>query len=52
MHLQPFYSKYDFIGDRISDNLFYRGICLPSDSKLKDEDISFVSKKIISFFKM
>lgn len=34
MHLQPFFGKYDFIGNRVSDDLFNRGMCLPSDSKM------------------
>jgi dTDP-4-amino-4,6-dideoxygalactose transaminase len=38
MHLQPFFEKYDFIGDRVSDDLFNRGICLPSDSKMTKEE--------------
>lgn len=34
MHLQPFFERYDFIGNRVSDDLFSRGLCLPSDSKM------------------
>lgn len=37
MHLQPFFEKYDFIGNRISDRLFENGLCLPSDSKMTKE---------------
>jgi len=50
MHLQPFYENYDFIGDRTSDRLFNQGLCLPSDSKLINEDISFVISKVNYFF--
>jgi dTDP-4-amino-4,6-dideoxygalactose transaminase len=39
MHLQPFFSKYDYIGEEVSEKLFYNGVCLPSDTKLTDEDI-------------
>lgn len=42
MHLQPVFSSYDFVGDRVAEDLFYRGICLPSDSKMTDEDLSRV----------
>ena len=49
MHLQPFYSSFDFIGDGKSENLFNHGLCLPSDSKLEKEDIQFVSLKINEF---
>ncbi len=51
MHLQPFYINYNFVGSSYSDHLFYHGICLPSDSKLSNDDIKFVAEKINSFFK-
>jgi dTDP-4-amino-4,6-dideoxygalactose transaminase len=50
MHLQPYYSSFDFIGNKISEKLFQHGLCLPSDSKLTDEDLVFVANKIKSFF--
>lgn len=37
MHLQPFFEKYDFIGNGVSEDLFNRGLCLPSDSKMTKE---------------
>ena len=49
MHLQPFYKNYDFIGNRTSDRLFQHGLCLPSDTKLLDEDIKFVISKVKEF---
>ncbi len=49
MHLQPYYSKYDFIGDGTSERLFKHGLCLPSDSKLSVDNIQFVSSKINDF---
>jgi dTDP-4-amino-4,6-dideoxygalactose transaminase len=51
MHLQPFFRTYDFIGDGTSERLFDHGICLPSDSKLIEEDIQFVVSKIKEFLK-
>lgn len=51
MHLQPFFSKYDFIGDGTSEKLFNHGICLPSDSKLTEVDIQFVASKIVEFLR-
>jgi dTDP-4-amino-4,6-dideoxygalactose transaminase len=50
MHLQPFYENYDFVGNKTSDNLFNHGLCLPSDSKLLNEDIEYVIKKVNLFF--
>ncbi|MGL6106530.1 GNAT family N-acetyltransferase [Romboutsia sp.] len=46
MHLQPFFKKYKFFsstdGKSISEDLFDRGICLPSDTKMTDEEIDRV----------
>ena len=39
MHLQPFFEKYDYIGGDASEKLFENGICLPSDTKITDEDL-------------
>jgi dTDP-4-amino-4,6-dideoxygalactose transaminase len=52
MHLQPFFKKYDFIGDRTSDRLFNQGLCLPSDTKLLNDDINFVVKKINEYLSL
>lgn len=38
MHLQPFFAKYDYIGGNVSEKLFENGVCLPSDTKMTDED--------------
>ncbi len=53
MHLQPLYSKSDFIkieDKSISKKLFDYGLCLPSGSNLKKEDQIKVIKEIKSFF--
>ncbi|NLN14181.1 MAG: aminotransferase DegT, partial [Tissierellia bacterium] len=46
MHLQPFYEKYDFIGTGVSEKLFENGLCLPSDTKMTDEDLDRVCSVI------
>lgn len=46
MHLQPYYEKYDFIGEGVADAIFNQGICLPSDTKMTDEDLARVCKII------
>lgn len=45
MHMQPVFEKYDFITiggsngySSISQELFERGVCLPSDTKMTDEE--------------
>ena len=42
MHLQPFYKKYDYIGANVGEKLFESGVCLPSDTKMTDEDLKRV----------
>jgi len=42
MHLQPFFAKYDFIGDGVAQKLFETGVCLPSDTKMTDGDLNRV----------
>lgn len=39
MHLQPFYKEFDFIGQGISEKIFKNGVCLPSDTKMADDDL-------------
>ena len=34
MHLQPIYADRDFIGTGVSEDIFRRGLCLPSDIKM------------------
>jgi dTDP-4-amino-4,6-dideoxygalactose transaminase len=46
MHLQPFFVKYDFVGEGISKKLFENGVCLPSDTKMTDDDLERVVKII------
>ena len=42
MHMQPFFAKYDFIGEGVSEKIFENGVCLPSDTKMTDEDLNRV----------
>jgi dTDP-4-amino-4,6-dideoxygalactose transaminase len=46
MHLQPFFAGYDYIGGDVSEKLFENGICLPSDTKMMDEDLERIVKII------
>lgn len=51
MHLQPFFEKYDYIGEDVSKELFEKGICLPSDTKMTDEDLDRVCRVIKGLWK-
>ena len=42
MHLQPVYERNPFYGNGVSENLFNRGLCLPSGSSMTDEDVARV----------
>lgn len=42
MHMQPFFAKYDFIGDGVSETIFENGVCLPSDTKMSETDLERV----------
>jgi dTDP-4-amino-4,6-dideoxygalactose transaminase len=46
MHLQPFFEGYDYIGEGVSQKLFENGVCLPSDTKMKDGDLERVCRII------
>jgi len=44
MHLQPIFAKYDYFShsegeESISDDIFNRGLCLPSDVKMSEADM-------------
>lgn len=39
MHMQPFFAEYDYVGSDVSEKLFENGVCLPSDTKMNDEDL-------------
>jgi len=53
MHLQPVYAKNDFItlGDSVGEDIFARGICLPSDNKMTVEQQEMVVEIIKNLFK-
>jgi len=46
MHLQPFFEKCDIVGTDVSEQLFENGVCLPSDTKMMDNDLERVVKVI------
>lgn len=66
MHLQPIFAKYDFIGeeerayniidkvtgadDSVSGKLFEYGVCLPSDTKMTNNDLERVCDIIIKLW--
>ncbi len=50
LHMQPIFSQYKTFVDGTSEDLFSRGLCLPSGSNLSSEDLKRVSdciKKVL-----
>lgn len=47
MHLQPYFAEYDFVGTGVAEKLFENGVCLPSDTKMTDEDL----KRVVDIIK-
>ena len=52
MHMQPVFKGYDFItaGECVNEDIFARGLCLPSDIKMTEEEQAFVIEAIKSCF--
>lgn len=51
MHMQPFFADYDYVGSNVSEMLFENGVCLPSDTKMSDEDLERICRIIKSLWK-
>lgn len=47
MHLQPLCSEFDVMDSGVSEDFFKRGLCLPSDTKMTDEEIDRVIDIVI-----
>ncbi|EGT0015010.1 aminotransferase class I/II-fold pyridoxal phosphate-dependent enzyme [Clostridium perfringens] len=55
MHIQPYYKEYDFYSHNdeevsVSEDIFNRGVCLPSDTKMSDHDMDRVVGIIKNLF--
>ena len=46
MHIQPIFAKYPKYTNGVSEDLFNRGLCLPSGSNLTQEDLERVSNAL------
>jgi pyridoxal phosphate-dependent aminotransferase EpsN len=46
LHLQPVFAECECIGGEIAEDLFDRGLCLPSGSNLTSEDLERVIQAI------
>jgi dTDP-4-amino-4,6-dideoxygalactose transaminase len=50
MHLQPVFADCAYYGNAVAEDLFNRGLCLPSGSNLTDEDRDRIFESIRRFF--
>ena len=56
MHMQPYYKEYDFYSHNdedevsVSEDIFNRGVCLPSDTKMSAYDMNRVIRIIKNLF--
>lgn len=47
MHLQPVFAGYDYVDNGgVAESLFTRGVCLPSDTKMTEEDLAGICRVI------
>lgn len=49
MHMQPVFADCPYYGNGVSEQIFERGLCLPSGSSLTDEQIAYVAETIKKF---
>ena len=47
LHLQPVFADCEVIGGEVAEDLFYRGLCLPSGSNLSVTDLKQVIDEIV-----
>lgn len=50
MHLQPIFEKYPYYGTKVSEELFEKGLCLPSGSNLTASDLERIQQVLVRFF--
>ncbi|WP_409151818.1 DegT/DnrJ/EryC1/StrS family aminotransferase [Sphingobacterium sp. BS-2] len=51
MHLQPIFADSPYYGENVSENLFEKGLCLPSGSNLSDLERERIKINILRIFK-
>ncbi len=51
MHLQPIFSNSPYYGERVSEELFENGLCLPSGSNLTQMEREYIKENILRIIK-
>lgn len=52
MHLQPLFSEYPYYGSTVSENLFEKGLCLPSGTSLSSPEKARIKEVINQVFQI
>jgi dTDP-4-amino-4,6-dideoxygalactose transaminase len=47
LHLQPLFDNCEMVGGKVSEDLFERGLCLPSGSNLTEQEVDRVIEAIL-----
>jgi dTDP-4-amino-4,6-dideoxygalactose transaminase len=50
MHLQPVFQNAPYYGEKVSESLFEKGLCLPSGSNLSENDKERIKESLLKFF--
>lgn len=50
MHMQPVYEGFDFVSTGVGEDVFARGLCLPSHTGMTEEEQDYVISQIKAFF--
>ena len=46
MHMQPVYAQSDFLSTGVGEDVFARGLCLPSDIKMTEQEQEYVIQQL------
>jgi dTDP-4-amino-4,6-dideoxygalactose transaminase len=52
MHMQPIFATAPYFGNKVAEQLFEDGLCLPSGSNLTDTDRNRIKEAIVEYFEM
>lgn len=50
MHLQPIFADCECLNNGVAEDIFQKGLCLPSGSNLTDEDLERVTSEILKIY--
>jgi dTDP-4-amino-4,6-dideoxygalactose transaminase len=52
MHMQPVFSAYPFYGTGVCEELFEKGLCMPSGSNLGEADFERIFSALNAVFRL